>query len=236
VTVAVNVTFCPTTDGLGADVSVVVVAKRTTCSSTAEVLAEIVPLPLYVAVIEWEPVINDAVVNAACPAEFSVTVAIIVPLSLNVTVPVGTPAEEVTVAVNVTDCPEADGLTDELSAVVLDAPPTVCASAAEVLWANVSDPLYVAVMVCEPAASEAVDRLADPALSRVAVPITLAPSLKATVPIGIPAVDATVAVKTIVCPTAAGLADEVSVVVVGLRLTTCVRAVETLARVPLSPP
>jgi hypothetical protein len=90
-------------------------------------------------------------------------------------------------------------------------------------------------MVCEPGANEAVERIADPVMSRIAVPITPAPSLKVTVPLGVPATEVTVAVNTIVCPAAAGLVDEVSVVVVGLRLTICVRAAETLARVPLSP-
>jgi hypothetical protein len=58
-----------------------------------------------------------------------------------VTVPAGTPADEVTVAVKVTACPVTDGLTDAFSVVALEAPPTVSVTAAEVLAANVDEPL-----------------------------------------------------------------------------------------------
>jgi hypothetical protein len=88
--------------------------------------------------------------------------------------------------------------------------------------------------VCNPPAREAVDMLAEPK-RRLWVPITVAPSLKVTVPSGVPADDVTVAVKVIVCPMAAGFGDAVSVVVVGFRFTTSVRTVDWLARVTLSP-
>jgi hypothetical protein len=39
--------------------------------------------------------------------------------SLSVTVPVGVPEVAVTVAVNVTDCPVAEGFTDEITVVVV---------------------------------------------------------------------------------------------------------------------
>ena len=49
---------------------------------------------------------------------------------LNVTVPVGVPLNcGVTVAVNVTDCPETEGLTAELTVVVVEALLTVCETA-----------------------------------------------------------------------------------------------------------
>ena len=66
------------------------------------------------------------------PLAFSVSVLVLpllqviaVPPSLNTTVPVGVPAVEVTVAVNVTVCANCDGLTDEVTTVVVDALVTV---------------------------------------------------------------------------------------------------------------
>ena len=44
-TVAVNVTACPAVEGLGVDVSVVVVDALTTCVTAAEVLARKFPPP-----------------------------------------------------------------------------------------------------------------------------------------------------------------------------------------------
>ncbi len=44
--------------------------------------------------------------------------------------------------------------------------------------------------------------------AKVALPITVAPSLKVTVPVGVPALLATVAVNVTACPTLLGLADE----------------------------
>ena len=58
--------------------------------------------------------------------------------SLKVTVPVGVPAPELTVAVNVTDCPETEGLGEEASAVLVAANAwlTTWLSAVEVLAAK----------------------------------------------------------------------------------------------------
>ena len=59
------------------------------------------------------PVVRVAVVNLAT-AEVSVMEPSVVPPFLNVTVPVGVPVpEDVTAAVNVTDCPEIDGLSED---------------------------------------------------------------------------------------------------------------------------
>ena len=68
-------------------------------------------------------------------------------------------------------------------------------------------------MVCLPSVSEEVVNAAAPAAS-VAVPITVAPSLKETVPLGVPALLVTVAVKVTACPTLLGLTEDASVVVV----------------------
>ena len=90
----------------------------TVCNNADEVLAALLVSPLYRAVIEWLPVVNDAVVIEAVPPA-SVAVPSCVPPSKNVTVPVG--ASPVTVAVNRTGCPALDGFCDDDSATVLPA-------------------------------------------------------------------------------------------------------------------
>src|SRR4030088_1064598 len=75
------------------------------------------------------------------------------PPSWKVIVPGGVPEPgglAVTVAVKVTLCPETDGLTDELSAVVVGSWFTAWVRAAEVLVSKLASPLYMAVMLCEP--------------------------------------------------------------------------------------
>jgi predicted small secreted protein len=68
-------------------------------------------------------------------------------------------------------------------------------------------------MVCEPSASDEVVNVATPAAS-MAVPRAVAPSLNVTVPMGVPALLVTVALKVTACPTLLGLTEDVSVVVV----------------------
>lgn len=62
-------------------------------------------------------------VNVATPEALSAPVPIVAPLSLKVTDPVGVPVLpvelSVTVAVNVTEAPEVDGFTEEISDVVV---------------------------------------------------------------------------------------------------------------------
>ena len=70
---------------------------------------------------------------------------------------------------------------------------------------------------CEPAASVLVTNIAWPEPFRVAVPRVLEPSLKVTVPVGVPApglVAVTVAVKVTGCPNTDGWAEELRPVVV----------------------
>src|SRR6266566_4029608 len=72
-------------------------------------------------------------------------------------------------------------------------------------------------MECEPTASVLVTNIAWPEPSRVPVPRGLEPSLKVTVPVGVPAPGlfaVTVAVKVTGCPDTEGLAEEVTPVVV----------------------
>ena len=68
--------------------------------------------------------------------------------SRNVTVPVGTPAAEVTVAVRVTACPVVEGFGVEVKVVVVAAAAgafTTWVTTAEVLAAKVALPPYAAV-------------------------------------------------------------------------------------------
>jgi len=94
-------------------------------------------LPLYVAVILCDPVVNADVVNVAMlPA--SVPDPMFVAPSKNVTVPVGVPDPVATVAVKVTLWPNVEGLFDDVTVVVVDAGGgafTVCVNAGEVLAA-----------------------------------------------------------------------------------------------------
>ena len=69
--------------------------------------------------MECEATDSVEVVNVAWPEPLSAEVPRVVVPSLNVTVPVGVPPLEVTVAVNVTDWLKTDGLADELTVVVV---------------------------------------------------------------------------------------------------------------------
>jgi len=75
---------------------------------------------------------------------FRVTTPREVAPSLNVTVPVGTPAAEVTVELSVTACPTVEGLGVEVRLVDVAAAAgafTICVTTGEVLAANVALPL-----------------------------------------------------------------------------------------------
>ena len=134
--------------------------------------------------------------NAAFAELFSVTVARTVVPSRNVIVPTGVPELDVTVAVKVTDWPKLDGLCELVSVVVVARGLTVWVSVFEDV-SQVPVGLYVAVMVWLPTARAAVARVATPELLSVAVPRLVEPSLKVTVPVGVPLpeVRATVAVN-----------------------------------------
>ncbi len=80
---------------------------------------------------------------------------------------------------------------------------------------------------CGPTASVLVVNIAWPELFRVPVPRVLEPSLKVTVPVGVPAPGlfaATVAVKVTGCPNTDGWTEEVSPVVVPGRVVVVVDA------------
>src|SRR5689334_15022701 len=114
-TVAVIVTDWPNTDGFTEDASAVVLpALLTFCVKAEEVLVAKLVSPPYTAVIECDVIDNAAVVKVAWP-ELRLPVPNVFVPSLNVTVPVGVPAPgatALTVAVNVTDWPDTDGLED----------------------------------------------------------------------------------------------------------------------------
>jgi len=92
-------------------------------------------------VIVWLPAVNVEMVNVACPL-LRVTGLGVEPVkavpgqvapSMKVTLPVGVPLALVTVAVNVTDCPNVDGLGDDITAVLVAGLVTVSAAAVIVL-------------------------------------------------------------------------------------------------------
>ncbi len=82
---------------------------------------------------------------------------------MKVTVPVGVPPLDVTVAVKVTDCPKLDGFGNELTVVVDPARLTTCPPD-NVPWlvVKLASPLYCAVIVCVPAASVEVTKVVMP--------------------------------------------------------------------------
>src|SRR5712692_5139777 len=92
-------------------------------------------------------------------------------------------------------------------------------------------------MLCVPTASELVLNVAEPA-DTATVASVVAPSLKATVPVSVPAPGATidtVAVKVTDCPNTDGFALEAKLVVVLAWLTTCDRAALVLVLKLVSP-
>jgi len=98
--------------------------------------------PPNTAVIVCTATESEFVAKVAVP-ELKVPVPNVVPASLNVTVPLGVPAPgntALTVAVNVTDCPDTDGFTDEATVVVLLAWLTVWVSVEEVLVVKLTSP------------------------------------------------------------------------------------------------
>ena len=85
------------------EASMVVVEAVTLWINVEELLARKLPLPAYDAVIEWDAVESEVVANVATPEPLREAVPRTVMPSENVTLPLGLPPAEVTVAVNVTD-------------------------------------------------------------------------------------------------------------------------------------
>lgn len=120
------------------------------------------------------------------------------------TVPVGDPEAVEIVAVKVTFCPTDEGLMEDANDIVVEAF-TTWVNAGEVLEALFASPLYVAVILCEPAAKDEVFKVAlFP--ERLTVPRLVTPSKNCTLPVGVDPV--TVAVKATLCPVAEGLMED----------------------------
>jgi hypothetical protein len=118
--------------------------------------------PPYTAVIECDPTDSAEVEKDATPP-LSVPVPSVVMPSLKVTVPDGLPAPgllTVTVAVNVTDCPNFDGFALEVSVVDVSALFTTWLTAELVLPLKLVSPPYTAVIECEPTARLEVENVA----------------------------------------------------------------------------
>ena len=85
--------------------------------------------------MECDPAASADVASVADPELKAPVPRVVVP-SLKVTVPPGTPAPgatALTVAVNVTDCPNTEGFADDTTVVVVLAAFTTCESEADVL-------------------------------------------------------------------------------------------------------
>jgi len=109
-------------------------------------------------------------------------------------VPVATTPLPLTRAVNVTDCPTAEGFSDDVSVVVLGALFTVCVRVADVLPSQFTPPLYFALKLWLPTARLLNVNLAVPELVGLDPNATL-PSKKVTVPAGTEFVAVVVAVR-----------------------------------------
>jgi hypothetical protein len=132
--------------------------------------------------------------------------------------------------VKVTDWPNTDGLTEDATVVVVLAWFTICVTAPDVLVVKLLSPLYTAVIECEVTDKAVVANVAVPPL-REFVDRAVAPSLKVTVPVGVPLpgeAALTVAVNVTDCPKTVGLVELLSAVVLLSWLTVCVSADDVL--------
>jgi len=242
-TVAVNVTACPNTDGLADELTAVVVPSWfTVCVKSGDVLPLKLPSPLYTVVMMCGPIASDAIAPLVALPPLKLTgLPKSVPSILNCTVPLGVPAPgtlALTVAVNVTLCPNTDGLADEVTLVLVSALSTTCVSAPDVLPLKLPSPPYTAVIAWLPTANEEIFNVATPPLN-VPVPIVAAPSLNVTVPLGVPdpgALALTVAVNVTLCPNTDGVSEVATLVLLFAWFTTCVSVGEVLPVKLPSPP
>src|SRR6187397_1104347 len=103
--------------------------------------------------------------------------------------PVGVPdTPDVTTAVSVTACPAMDGLSDEVTLVVVAAAgaTTFCVTDDEMLVREFKSPPYVAVTTCGPVPRFDRVSVAVPFAITVAVPIGFGPCLNVTMPVTAP--------------------------------------------------
>jgi len=185
--------------------------------------------PLYIAAIECAPSARFETGSAADPLTTAAEPRAVEP-SRNCTVPVAEAG--VTIAVSVTVWLTVEGFVEDVSAVVVAALFTVCASVVDVLDALLASPLYTAVMECAPAVSVDTDSDADP-LTTVAEPSADVPSRNCTVPVA--AVGVTTAVSVTVWPTVEGFTDDAAVTVVAALFTVSVTMADVLEALLPSP-
>src|SRR5207302_446679 len=158
---------------------------------------------------------SAAVVNVAVPV-LRVAVPSVLPLSRNVTVPVGVPlpgATAPTVTVKVTDWPNTAGLAEAVTVALLLAWLTTCGSVADVLRAELVSPPKTAVIVWLPTDRVEIVNVATPVKFSVPVPSVVLPSRKETVPVGVTG-PTTEAVKVTAWPKADGLSEDSRIVLV----------------------
>ncbi len=171
--------------------------------------------------MECAPIDSVEVETCAVPP-VKVTVPRFAAPSRNVTVPDGmAPAGLLaTVAVKVTWLLNSDGLTDEVTLVVVGWFVTVWTTGLDVDCPYEALPPYVAVIVCVPPDRLVVAKDATLLPDKAAVPMVVAPSENVTVPVvGVPELDRTVAVK-VTETLYAVVADDCVRVVVEFALTT----------------
>jgi hypothetical protein len=181
--------------------------------------------------IVCDPTDSEGVMNTAVPNAFNGDDPRTVLPSLKVTVPAGIPpVDEITVAVKVTACPTDEGLTEDVSVVVVVACVTVCERADDELPRKLVSPPYSAVMAWVPVERLDVLKAACPDELRVPVPIGAPPSLNVTLPVRPATLEVTRAVKVTIWPATAGFLDELTLVEVDALLTVCVTGADVLAR------
>src|ERR1051325_5639426 len=155
--------------------------------------------------------------------------------SLKVTVPLGVPlpgATAPTLAVKTTAWPNTVGLVELVNVVVLLSALTTWLRADEVLVLKFPSALYTAVIEWVETERAEVTKVTTPPLS-VLVASEAAPSLKVTVPLGVPTpgkTALTVAVKVTFWPKTDGFCDETTAVLLLALLTTWLKAEEEIGR------
>ena len=169
-----------------------------------------------------DPLGRALVANVATPDEFTVLFPSSVAPLKKFTLPSGDPVGAgLTVAVNVADCPELAGLSEEANAVVVE----VLITSVRTLVVEVAKPAfpeYTAVMLSDPLGRIVVVNVATPEELADRVPSSAAPLRKFTVPNDDPVgMGLMVAVKVTDCPGSAGFNDDAqSAVVVRIRSNT----------------
>lgn len=129
----------------------------------------------------------------------------------NVTVPDGVPPVDVTVAVKLTDWPEFDGFGDDVTVVeVAKLVWLICSvSVPLVLFCHPVEPAKLATMEWLPLAREEVLKVATPDVPTATFDArTVGPSVKVTLPTGVPPELVTEAVKVTICPCVAGFEED----------------------------